>query len=244
MLGASALCPCLWACVGLSGPPLLRPATVGVSTKLPPVSADTPCPAVHPLSSTVPLLEPHAAELEGLISQLREALQALGAMVAGTVSLERWVGGCYALLRPLWAGALRLRVSACVHAVVCSTVTPTAHLPRLCCSAARTVGALEQHAQVQAGRRPCVLVAWVALVAKQSFACMGASRNATVLCSVFSSHPTRPLCALAPLLTAPHAARAAERCTGRPVLNRRHPGPRVSGHALQRHLCGEGHRRP
>jgi len=39
--------------------------------------------------AAVPLLEPHAAELEGLITQLREALQALGAMVAGTVSLER-----------------------------------------------------------------------------------------------------------------------------------------------------------
>lgn len=53
-------------------------------------------------TESVPLLEPHAAELEGLITQLREALQALGAMVAGTVSLE---------------------------------------------SAARTVAALEQHAQ-------------------------------------------------------------------------------------------------
>ncbi len=37
----------------------------------------------------VPLLEPHAAELEGLIAQLREAVRAMAAMVDGSVSLER-----------------------------------------------------------------------------------------------------------------------------------------------------------
>ena len=59
----------------------------------PPIKLLSPThPPTHPLHHTrpaVPLLEPHAAELEGLITQLREALQALGAMVAGTVSLER-----------------------------------------------------------------------------------------------------------------------------------------------------------
>lgn len=39
-------------------------------------------------TQSVPLLEPHSAELEGLIEQLRQALQAMAAMVVGDVSLE------------------------------------------------------------------------------------------------------------------------------------------------------------
>lgn len=54
--------------------------------------------ATPPFQLAVPLLEPHAAELEGLITQLREALQALAAMVAGTVSLERCGGDACRIL--------------------------------------------------------------------------------------------------------------------------------------------------
>ncbi|KAL4458781.1 hypothetical protein ABPG75_013646 [Micractinium tetrahymenae] len=39
-------------------------------------------------TQSVPLLEPHSAELEGLIEQLRQTLRALAAMVAGDVTLE------------------------------------------------------------------------------------------------------------------------------------------------------------
>jgi len=41
-----------------------------------------------PSHAAVPLLEEHAAELDGLIQQLKEALRALAGMVAGTVTLE------------------------------------------------------------------------------------------------------------------------------------------------------------
>ena len=48
----------------------------------------------HPLPSgccctAVPLLSPHAAELAALVAQLVAALQALAAMVEGSVSLHR-----------------------------------------------------------------------------------------------------------------------------------------------------------
>ena len=52
-----------------------------------------PADAVHPCLLTPPgavlLLAPHAAELEGLICQLAEALRALASMVEGSISLER-----------------------------------------------------------------------------------------------------------------------------------------------------------
>jgi hypothetical protein len=67
----------------------------GVDTPLAELESNACCPSTCVCvracasSSAVPLLAPHAAELAGLVAQLREALLGLSAMVAGSVSLER-----------------------------------------------------------------------------------------------------------------------------------------------------------
>jgi hypothetical protein len=43
----------------------------------------------HVVPIAVPLLEPHAAGLAGMVAQLKEALLALASMVTGAASLER-----------------------------------------------------------------------------------------------------------------------------------------------------------
>lgn len=55
-------------------------------------------------SPAVPLLEPHAAELGGLITQLTEALQALAAMVAGSVTLARCAEQSCHAAQAVWQG--------------------------------------------------------------------------------------------------------------------------------------------
>lgn len=64
-----------------------------------------------------------------------------------------------------------------------------------------------------------------------SFGCPPHALHPTLLLSLSPATASHP---------APHAARAGERRAGGPVLHGRHPGPRLPGHALQRHLGGEG----
>lgn len=62
-------------------------------------------------TESVPLLAPHAAELAGLVAQLREALLGLSAMVAGSVSVESAALTVAALERHAHAFLLRVLLS-------------------------------------------------------------------------------------------------------------------------------------